>query len=230
MGGAQAHGRRGLRGAGLRRVHALLRDGLRIHGPRRGGRGARGRVQHRRRGAGLHRRPRGRACRACLRFLVPVDRRPAGDRGGVRLRRRLGIRARVAPGAPGKPHRHHHDHVQFHSVGAHDVLARERPHQARPAVARVARVRAGRGHALGSPGAGHDRDPLCAFAVQPSVAPCARRLPPGLGVHLAHTLGIRAQGVRPEPAGRPIRRNLPAADHPRFDADIRRPCRLPRGE
>src|SRR5206468_2628461 len=104
----------------------------------------------------------------------------------------LAVRARVAAGAPGQPRRDHHDHVQLHRLVADDLSPGQRPDQARPAVARDARVRAEhlaasaprrrQGARLG------DR----ALAAEPRVRLLAARRRAGLVLSLAHTLGLRA--------------------------------------
>ena len=138
---AAARGRR-LRHGGGDRLHALLRDELRLHRPGRGRRLPRRALQHRRGGPGLHRRPRRRRCSAS----GPAAGRsalvlPAAVVAAARLRRRLGVHPGVAPGPARQPRRHHDDHVQLHRLGADDLSPGQRADQARPAVAGDAGVR-----------------------------------------------------------------------------------------
>ena len=93
-------------------------------------------VQHRRRGPGLYRRPRRRAGLPRLRrgaawWLTLPARHPRRRR----LRRRLGVHPGLAAGQARQPHRHHHDHVQLHRLGADGLSARQRARSRRASMA-----------------------------------------------------------------------------------------------
>ena len=71
-------------------------------------------VQHRRRGPGLSRRPGGRNSLPLSRLSSAAAADPACDRRLRPVRRGLGVRAGLAAGLPGQPHRHYDHHVQLH--------------------------------------------------------------------------------------------------------------------
>ena len=101
-----------------------------------------------------------------------------------------------------------------------------------PAVSRDAGVWFGRSHAR------RPRHELLAkFGIpfapspfQPGIAPRARRLSVRVGLHLAHPLGIRDAGRRPEPAGCPVCRDIARAHHPGRHGHFRRLGRMPGGQ
>ena len=125
---ASCHHRRRLRLRLRLRLHALLRDQLHLHRPRRGGRRPCRPVQHRRRGPGLYRRPRRHrssaspstsACPGALTF-------PLAILAAARVRRALGLHPGLAAGQARQPRRHHHHHVQLHRRGADGLHAGQR--------------------------------------------------------------------------------------------------------
>jgi hypothetical protein len=107
-------------------LHALLRDQLHLHRPRRRRGLPRAAVQHRRRGAGRPRRSRRRHRAAELR-LAALDHRASGrdPRCGA-VRRGLGRDPGLSAGQARQPYRDHHDHVQLHRLRAAGLPAGQR--------------------------------------------------------------------------------------------------------
>ena len=151
------------------------------------------------------------------------------SRGGA-VRRRLGLHPGLSAGQARQPHRHHHDHVQLHRLGADDLSAGRRADRAGPAGAAQPRFRAGRLAAVGAGLiAGWFGIDIAALAAQP-LLPAGAALPAcSSGCFIWHTRwGYELRTVGHSRARRALRRHLADPRHHHGDADLRRAGRLGR--
>ena len=211
------------------RLHPVLRDQPGIHRPG-GRRGLPCRaVQHRRRGPGLYRRARGRAGRARARRLASgLGADPGGDRRRRAVRRRLGVPAGLAAGAPRQPRRHHHHHVQLPGLGPDGAPDGQRADPAGPDVAGEPGVRAHGLAAVRARDAGRRRDPGRPLAAQPVDPVGGAGLRVRLAADLPDPLGLCDPHGRPQRAGGGVCRHRPEARRGRHHVHLRRARRLRR--